>query len=73
MMKILIILIVLIFLVLLIIQSYKYIAIRKTAYIDKLTGVYNRYMWFLSRGYIDWKKFKNDSKKRKESLRKEKR
>lgn len=39
---ILIILIVLIFLVLLIIQSYKYIAIRKTAYIDKLTGVYNR-------------------------------
>lgn len=39
---ILIIFIVLIFLVLLIIQSYKYIAIRKTAYIDKLTGVYNR-------------------------------
>ncbi|QKE28802.1 diguanylate cyclase/phosphodiesterase [Arcobacter acticola] len=39
---ILIILIVLIFLVLLLIQSYKYIAIRKTAYIDKLTGVYNR-------------------------------
>lgn len=25
-----------------------------------LTGVYNRYMWFLSRGYIDWKKFKNE-------------
>lgn len=25
-----------------------------------LTGVYNRYMWFLSRGYIDWKKFKSE-------------
>lgn len=25
-----------------------------------LTGIYNRYMWFLSRGYIDWKKFKKE-------------
>jgi len=27
-----------------------------------LTGVYSRYMWFLSRGYIDWKEFKEKLK-----------
>jgi diguanylate cyclase (GGDEF)-like protein len=37
-----IILIVIIFLIILIVQTLRYIAIKKTAYIDKLTNVYNR-------------------------------
>jgi diguanylate cyclase (GGDEF)-like protein len=39
---IVIILIILVFLILLIVQTFKYTAIKKTAYTDKLTGVYNR-------------------------------
>ena len=37
-----IILIVVLFLILLLIQTFKYIAIKKSAFTDKLTGVYNR-------------------------------
>uniref|UniRef100_UPI004047C660 diguanylate cyclase n=1 Tax=Aliarcobacter sp. TaxID=2321116 RepID=UPI004047C660 len=37
-----IIIIVIIFLLILLIQTFKYIAIKRTAYIDKLTNVYNR-------------------------------
>lgn len=37
-----ILLVVFIFLIILLVQSSRYVAIRKTAYIDKLTGVYNR-------------------------------
>ncbi|QKF67211.1 diguanylate cyclase/phosphodiesterase [Arcobacter venerupis] len=39
---IIIILIIVIFLILLIVQTFKYTAVKKTAYTDKLTGVYNR-------------------------------
>jgi diguanylate cyclase (GGDEF)-like protein len=39
---IVIIFIVVVFLILLIIQTFKYTAVKKTAYTDKLTGVYNR-------------------------------
>jgi diguanylate cyclase (GGDEF)-like protein len=39
---IIIILIIVVFLILLIVQTFKYTAVKKTAYTDKLTGVYNR-------------------------------
>jgi diguanylate cyclase (GGDEF)-like protein len=48
-----IILVVIASLLILIIQTFKYIAVKKTAYIDKLTGVYNRNYLQESEGFIN--------------------
>lgn len=48
-----IILIVIIFLVLLLIQTFKYLAIKKSAFTDKLTGVYNRNFLQESENFIN--------------------